>query len=999
MFGSTVLTTLLGAPPLATAETPIIKSYVRLLARQAGLHVLLTQPGTKMPADMRTKKEREADLEAGKKAGVYLATDDTRTLDKYIGRYRKDAPARPSKVNPAGYGAGCAVGLAIHLGPSRLVVIDADTPSEVAALKEYWMSAEGLDDPRQVPHMTVATPGQTNDQGQRIHSEGGHWYFTLPEGFDINPVTTPSAIAVTVDGVGQFTVKTGSSYVLIPPTEREGRAYTMLAPDNEAPLWLLQLIKQRENLAAADPQGARDERDQAARERAALVARLSGATLATPVVSAEVPENWHNANPSLGEVSSTPVETITSIQTTPVKLPDMSGVWDIRSRILGQSPAAPAAPVVDDEVTAQDIMDEVLEERETQLDGDTLDEQLENWSSMTSWDEIMEPDGWELSGRQDSCGCQIWTRPDFGDGMGPPSTTKSATAHDAGCNRERTDHGHPAMHIWTEHPGDKLQALIDAAGTRTVSKFSVYAALAHEGNMGAAMEHAGVTAPAMGGGLPMGMAAVMGMAGLGEQQSLADQMSSQDNHVPSVAPADDQWETPPVPTPSPVPSAEQAHPVPSVEQDDDGFTLPYMDLFPEDMVTTPSGRDVFAEWGIARPDAPGPDGSVSDEWRKQVPSFGSFAKFRDMPPVGWVIDGMLERGGLLSLIGPSGVGKSAVVLDMACTIAAGVGHWHQRKCDSHPVIYVAGEGVSGAVERVKAWERANDMVGALDDRLYIVPESVNLAASQMTWAYVAHLARGLGAGLIILDTFARMSGGLEENSSKDMGAAVTRMDKVRRTSGAAVMVVHHTGRGSTHSRGSTAINGAMDSEVLLTLATPKTQDEDAPMFDDHGDLIDGKALTLSVSKQKNGPDDIALELVLADEKDVKAVRSYSGPKPGMVVTDVNGRPSRYSSDYLQGEAPRSFAPPKPEAVEETAKRVMEFVQDFKTLEVSRTAIKDGVRPDYYHADKLKAWGTHMYRVLDLLVTKGQLARDGRSSYRIPTDDERVIAQPAGDMVH
>lgn len=961
MFGSTTLTTLLGAPPEATAPTPAIKSYVRLLARQAGLHILLTQPGTKMPADMRNKKERDADLEAGRKAGVYLATDDTRTLDKYIGRYRKNPPVKPSKVNPSGYGEDTTVGLAVHLGPSRLVVIDADTPSEVAALKAHWMQAEGIDDPRLVPHMTVATPGQTNAEGERIHSEGGHWYFRLPEGFDINPITTPSAIAVTVEGVGQFTVKSGASYVLIPPTEREGRAYTMLAPDNEAPLWLLQLIKERENLGAADPQGARDERDQAARERAELVARLS--------------------NPS----------------DTPAPAPAPGD--DIRSRIQGGLQPVESVQT-EDQPTAQDIMDEVIEERETSLEGDTLDEQLGSWSSQTSWASILEPEGWDESRRNDTCGCAIWTRPDFGDGQGPPSTTKSATAHDEGCSRERTDHGHPAMHIWTEHPGHKLQMLIDEAGTRTVSKFSVFAALEHDGHMGDAMEAAGITAPVTGGGIPIGAAAILGMAGSGEQVSLADQMSAQDSAVPSVAPAQDQWSAPVAPPVEQTdqPALEQA-PDPVAEPapaDEAEFTMPYMELFPPETVVTPSGRDVFTEWGINRPDAPDADGVVNEEWRKKVPSFGSFGRFRDMPPVGWIIDGMLERGGLLSLIGPSGVGKSAVVLDMACTIAAGVGHWHQRKCDTHPVIYVAGEGVSGAVERVKAWERANDMVGALDDRLYIVPESVNLAADQLTWAYVAHLARGLGAGLIILDTFARMSGGLEENSSKDMGAAVTRMDKVRRTSGAAVMVVHHTGRGTTHSRGSTAINGAMDSEILLTPATGKSKDPEAPVFDDHGDIIDGTALTLSVSKQKNGPDDVELELVLADEADVKAITPYAGDKTGMVVTDVNGRPARYSADYLQGEAPRSFAPPKPEPVEITAKRVMEFVRDFKTLEVSRVAIRDGVKPDYYHVDKVKAWGTHLYRVLDLLVTQGQLERDGRSSYRIPTDE--VIPASTRDRI-
>lgn len=951
MFGTSTLTSIMGSAPAPDAETPVIKNYARMLARHAGMHLLLIQPGTKIPADMRNKKERDADAEAGKRAGVYLATNETRVLDKYIGRYRKNAPARPSKVNPAGYGEDCEVSMAVALGPSRLVVIDADTPSEVAALKQYWMQAQGIPD-EEVPHMTVSTPGQTNEAGERIHSEGGHWYFTLPEGFEIDPITVPSAIAVTVEGVGQFTIKSGSSYVLIPPTKREGRSYEMLAPDMQAPLWLLQLIRERENLNAADPQGAREERDRAAREAMDLQARLDA----------------YDAQdvPPADQVTDTPAP-LTHDQL----MAAMTGV-----------------PSVEQDL-ADEIQAEILEEHEAQLDGDTLDEQLESWSLATSWSDILEPAGWTDSGKIDTCSCAIWTRP-ANEMSSSISTDRSATTHGETCTRERTDHAHPAMHIWTDHPGHQLQDLIDKAGRRTVSKFSVYAALEHDGNVAEAMKAAGVTAKMPGGGIGLSLAAVMGMAGVTpESLGIAEQMTAQDQSVPSEAPSPEQWQ-------SPVPSVAQQdvssvehveqQDVPSEVQQDDGFHLPYMDLFPPETVTTSSGRDVFAEWGISRPDAPGEDGSVDEEWRKAVPSFGSFRSFREMPPVGWLIDGVLERGGLLSLIGESGVGKSAVVLDMACTIAAGVGSWHQIACDSHPVIYVAGEGVTGAVERAKAWERANGMVGVLDDRLYIVPESVNLASHQMTWAYISHLARGLGAGLIILDTFARMSGGLEENSSKDMGAAVTRMDKVRRTSGAAVMVVHHTGRGSTHSRGSTAINGAMDSEVLLTRAS-KSKDPEADVYDDSGSRIEGTALKMSISKQKNGPDDTEVELVLASEDNVKSLAPYVVEDPGMVVTDVNGRPSAYTATYLSGEATRSFAPPKPEAVQDTALRVLEFVQDFKTLEVSRIAIVDGVQPDPYHEGKAKAWKTHLYRVLDLLIHQGKLERDGKSSFRVPTEDE------------
>ncbi|CAJ29726.2 gp43, RepA like protein [Corynebacterium phage BFK20] len=983
MLGSTMLTTLLGAPPQATADTATIKRYAGMLMKEAGLHLLLVQPGTKVPADMRNAKEKEADVQAGKRAGVYLATNDKRTLDKYIGRYRKAPLNRPSKVNPSGYGEDAPVSLGVHLGPSRLVVIDADTPEEVEALKTYWANAEGIDR-AYIPHMTVATPGQTDAQGNKVHSEGGHWYFTLPDGYDINPMTVPSAIAVTVEGVGQFTVKTGNSYVLIPPSEREGRAYTMCAPDQPAPLWLLQLIKERENTAAADPQGARAERDRAEREYREAQARALGQS-PTPAVETE-----HKVNPAdlfqhgIGEPREE-VQPKQAEQQAPEEVQQQRGAGQdtVQARQVESQPS----PLFQHGIADPDELDDETETYK-RWDGDTLDEQLDSWSLETSWDDILDPHGWTDSGRTDSCGCRIWTRPD--NEMGPSSTYKSMTTHESGCHRERTDNAHPACHVWTEHPGYAIQALLDRVSTRTVSKFSLYTALNHANDYDEAYTELGIDKALVGGGTLLDLAMMGQAGGLDDSRPSTDaeRMAQEDSVTPASAPAPEQWV-------EPVDVAPQ-----TVEEDT--FKLPYMGLFTDGAVVTPSGRDVFEEWGLPRPDKEHEDGTVSDEWKKQVPSFGSFQAFRDMPAVKWTLDGWLERGGLLSLIGPSGVGKSAVVLDIACSIASGLGHWQGIKCDSHPVIYVAGEGVTGAVERVTAWERANNMVGALDNKLYVVPESVSLNAPPLTWAYISHLARGVGAGLIVLDTFARMSSGLEENSSKDMTVAVNRLDKVRRTSGAGVLVVHHTTRGATHGRGSTALNGAMDSEILLTKPEQEVKDgnrEDPRLTDNEGDEVRGKGVVMRLTKQKNGPDGYTREVVLTEEEDVRIDHMYAPAlKTGMVVTDVNGRPASYRTDYLQGEAPRHFAPPKPEKVEVTAQRVLDFISEFRTLELTTTSIRNGVEPDVYHKDKMKMWATHLQRVLDLLVTQGKLERDGRTSFKRPdeyvtVDSERETARP------
>ena len=57
----------------------------------------------------------------------------------------------------------------------------------------------------------------------------------------------------------------------------------------------------------------------------------------------------------------------------------------------------------------------------------------------------------------------------------------------------------------------------------------------------------------------------------------------------------------------------------------------------------------------------------------------------------------------MTLYGPSGVGKSFVALDYALCTATGRSYLGRYESLLGPVLYIAGEGVSGLRNRVKAW--------------------------------------------------------------------------------------------------------------------------------------------------------------------------------------------------------------------------------------------------------------------------------------------------------
>lgn len=180
------------------------------------------------------------------------------------------------------------------------------------------------------------------------------------------------------------------------------------------------------------------------------------------------------------------------------------------------------------------------------------------------------------------------------------------------------------------------------------------------------------------------------------------------------------------------------------------------------------------------------------------------------------------------LIGKPGHAKSFLAIDFAGCVATGE-PWKGRKVAAGVVLYIAAEGVSGVRQRVRAWEQAEGrpMTGVL-----WLPEPVQ--ADSAGWDVLVELVREIRPVLIVLDTQARITVGLEENSAKDMGTFVDKIERLRRSAGSCVLVVHHQGRSGEHGRGSTAIDGAATTTIrvekdddAVRVFCPKQKDTEA----------------------------------------------------------------------------------------------------------------------------------------------------------------------------
>lgn len=190
------------------------------------------------------------------------------------------------------------------------------------------------------------------------------------------------------------------------------------------------------------------------------------------------------------------------------------------------------------------------------------------------------------------------------------------------------------------------------------------------------------------------------------------------------------------------------------------------------------------------------------------------AELAGMPPLRWLVRGVLPATGLAALYGPSGSGKSFLALDLFAAVAEGRA-WYGCRVTSAPVVYVALEGEAGLSVRVQAWEHFHGR--ALPDAMRIVIQAFKLTDAQD----VADLATTIvGAGgngaVVVLDTLNRAAPSADENSSKDMGMILDAAKVLQAKVGGLVVLVHHTGKDESRGmRGHSSLFAALDASIEI----------------------------------------------------------------------------------------------------------------------------------------------------------------------------------------
>jgi DNA-binding transcriptional ArsR family regulator len=246
--------------------------------------------------------------------------------------------------------------------------------------------------------------------------------------------------------------------------------------------------------------------------------------------------------------------------------------------------------------------------------------------------------------------------------------------------------------------------------------------------------------------------------------------------------------------------------------------------------------------------------------------FYDLAALLGAKPPNALVTGILDEGNVAVLYGAPASFKSFVALDLALTLTTGT-VWKRAAHETQEcnVVLFSGEGQAGLGRRILAWLscREEELRAAGVDpsglrevvqrRFRAAGEAIPLidaSEPETVMAALEELTKDLDGSpkLIVLDTLARCFLGGDENSARDMGTFIEACDEIRKRTGAAVLLVHHTGKDGDLERGSSALRAGAD--VMI-----KAERED-------DGSKDGGQVVLTFEKRKDGPgaEDMVIDL-------------------------------------------------------------------------------------------------------------------------------------------
>lgn len=281
------------------------------------------------------------------------------------------------------------------------------------------------------------------------------------------------------------------------------------------------------------------------------------------------------------------------------------------------------------------------------------------------------------------------------------------------------------------------------------------------------------------------------------------------------------------------------------------------------------------------------------------------AEFARRPPPEWIVKNVLPDADLAMLFGESGSGKSFIMIDIAMAIARGV-PWRGMKVRQGRVVYIAAEGGGGFRNRLLAYAQQHQI--KLEDIPFgVIHAAPNFLEKGDAKAVAVAIKAGGPVALIIVDTYAQVTPGANENSAEDMGMALKNARVIKDETGGMMLLVHHAGKDSSKgARGWSGNHAAADAVLEVTrngnqraLRTAKQKDGDDGAawgfsletvvvgMDQDGDVIDSCiAVEAAVGPKTDGKKEKPVSFGEWEELILETYAELALSGEGVMLTDL-----------------------------------------------------------------------------------------------------------------
>lgn len=179
-----------------------------------------------------------------------------------------------------------------------------------------------------------------------------------------------------------------------------------------------------------------------------------------------------------------------------------------------------------------------------------------------------------------------------------------------------------------------------------------------------------------------------------------------------------------------------------------------------------------------------------------------------------LIHGLISKGQLVMIAGPSGSGKSVFQLHLGAALLNGAEVFKQAIPKRARMLYVNLEG--DLKPRLEAIERHHlGWSFPAPDAMFLTrPWCLNDRDSVEGLAH--HVNESGGVDVIFIDTLNRAIPGSDDNLSTDMGMVIAHANLLINLTGAAVVLTHHTGKSKERGpRGHSSLFAALDTCLMV----------------------------------------------------------------------------------------------------------------------------------------------------------------------------------------